>query len=284
MSSGQGGYWAYTSSLALVSSGWFFRARLGLLSLILTVVCLWACEDVRTRRARNEWQTPIRVGLVLVRQGAVDERVYAALRQRVSVLQQRLSAEFRRYHPERPAPMIELVAYGPVTAFEPTPLATDTDLWSRAVHTYRLWRYTSRIDASARVPTRALDSRIYVVASPAQGSLNFVEGFSEAHGRVGVARVDLSMDTIDLALFVAAHELFHTLGATDKYDENGRTMRPLGLPDPDRSPELPQLSAEIMARNRVVSPTLELPPDSLDELSVGRWTAHEIGWLHSAPN
>jgi hypothetical protein len=262
----------------VVSSGWFFRARVGLLSLILASVCLWACHDVRARRARNEWQTPIRVGLVLVRHGAVDERALASLRQRVPALQQRLTSELRRYQPQHRVPMIQLVPYGPVSISEEIPFETDPGLWSRISHTYRLWRYTSGIDSAARVPTHALDSRIYVVARPARGDVHFVEGFSEAHGRVGVARVDLSLDTVDLALFVAAHELFHTLGATDKYDDEGRTLRPLGLPEPDRSPELPQHYAEVMARNRVVSPTLELPPSTLDELSVGRWTADEIGW------
>lgn len=265
--------------MALVSSGWFFRARLALLSLILVVVCLWACQDVRTRRARNEWQAPIRVGLVFVRHGAVNEKVLDKLRARVPWLEQRLAAEFNRYQPGNSAPMIEFSSYGPVSVEEPTPPASDTDLWSRVIHTYRLWRYTSRIDAGAEVPSHSLDSRIYVVASPARGSLNFVEGFSETHGRVGVARVDLSVETVDLSLFVAAHELFHTLGATDKYDAEGRTQRPFGLPDPDRDPMLPQLSAEVMARNRVVSPTLEIPPDDLEQLSVGPWTAREIGWL-----
>ena len=249
-----------------------------MLSLILALVCTWACQDVRARRARNEWKAPIRVGLVLVRDGAVDEHALRQLRARVPVLQERLAAEFRRYRPGAAVPMIELEPYGPVAASEATPLATETNLWSRAVHTYQLWRYTRSIDARAGVPTHALDSRIYVVARPATGVLNFVDGFSEPHGRVGVARIDLNQDTVDLALFVAAHELFHTLGALDKYDEQGRTLRPYGLPEPDRSPLLAQEFAEVMARNRVVSPMLELPPSSLDELSVGRWTAEEIGW------
>lgn len=265
--------------VALVADGWFFRARVGLLSLTLAVVCLWACADVRARRARNEWQEPIRVGLVLVQQGDVDAQALAALRARVPALQARLASEFRRYQPQQRGPMIELEAYGPVSVHEETPLATESDLWSRAVHTYRLWRYTSAIDERAGAPTHALDSRVYLVARPARDSVNFVDGFSEAHGRVGVARVDLDLETVDLALFVAAHELFHTLGASDKYDEEGRTLRPMGLPDPDRSPALPQTHAEIMARNRVVAPNRELPPSDLDELSVGRWTAEEIGWL-----
>jgi len=174
--------------------------------------------------------------------------------------------------------MIELVPYGPVAVSEPPPSEPGTSLWSRALHSYRLWRYTRSVDARAGVPTHELDSRIYVVADPARGSANFVDGFGEAHGRVGVARIDLNAETVDLALFVATHELFHTLGASDKYDEDGRTSLPFGLPEPDLVPRFPQRYAEIMARNRVLSATNEVPPDSLAELRVGRFTAEEIGW------
>ena len=36
-------------------------------------------------------------------------------------------------------------------------------------------------------------------------------------------------DSADFALVVVAHELFHTLGAEDKYDAQGRALVPLGL-------------------------------------------------------
>jgi hypothetical protein len=264
--------------VAVIQNGWFFRVRVTLLSLLLAVVCLWACHDVRARRARNEWQVPVRVGLVLLRHGAVDEQALLALQSRIPALEQRLAAEFQRYQPELSTRMIELVPYGPVTVSEPPPSDPGTSLWSRALHAYGLWRYTRAVDDRAGVPTHDLDSRIYVVVDPARGSANFVEGFGEARGRVGVARIDLNAETIDLALIVAAHELFHTLGASDKYDEDGRTSFPYGLPEPDQVPRFPQRYAEIMARNRVLSATSEVPPDSLAELRVGRWTAEEIGW------
>ena len=43
----------------------------------------------------------------------------------------------------------------------------------------------------------------------------------------------------DFALFVAAHELFHTLGATDKYDASGAALVPSGLAEPDLNPLVP---------------------------------------------
>jgi len=102
---------------------------------------------------------------------------------------------------------------------------------------------------------------------------------SEHGGRVGVALAELDETTVPLALFVTAHELFHTLGANDRYDAEGRTLVPDGLAEPERIPMFPQRYAELMARNRPLAADREVPPASLDELWVGAKTAREIGWL-----
>ncbi len=85
--------------------------------------------------------------------------------------------------------------------------------------------------------------------------------------------IELDASTVDLALFVVAHELFHTLGASDKYDANGRAMIPDGLVEAQRVPLYPQRYAEVMTRNLVLAAGSERPPDSLAELGVGTLTA-----------
>ncbi len=268
----------YTNEV--LTGGWFYRARVAVLSLTLAVVCLWACQDVRARRARNEWHAPVHVGLVIVQRGAVDAHALALLRARTSELERRLASEFQRYRASPGVAMIQFAWYGPVAVSELPPDEADEGFWAKIRQNYRLWRYTRAIDAAAKVPAHELDSRIYVVVEPGQLTRSsLVEGFGEPRGRIGVARVELSVETVDLALFVATHELFHTLGATDKYDASGRTSLPFGLPEPDLVPLFPQRYVEVMARNRVVSESGEVPPQSLGELRVGRLTAEEIGWL-----
>jgi len=102
---------------------------------------------------------------------------------------------------------------------------------------------------------------------------------AEQEGRIGIVDVELDASMVDLTLFVVAHELMHTLGASDKYDANGRTIVPDGLVEPDRTPLYPQRSAVVMARNRPVSASAEATPETLDELAVGSSTAKELGWL-----
>jgi hypothetical protein len=78
---------------------------------------------------------------------------------------------------------------------------------------------------------------------------------------------------------VIAHEILHTLGATDKY--NVATLAPLypmGYAEPYRAPRWPQEFAEIMAGRIPVSAQDFEMPVSLDEVLVGDATAAEIHW------
>jgi len=78
--------------------------------------------------------------------------------------------------------------------------------------------------------------------------------------------------------FVIAHELLHTVGATDKYDANGQPLNPTGLADPNSQPPYPQYKAEIMGGRVALTPNRAEIPKGLEEAVVGYATAAEIGW------
>lgn len=75
---------------------------------------------------------------------------------------------------------------------------------------------------------------------------------------------------------VIAHELLHTLGATDKYATDGRPLYPDGVADPALPPDAPQRAAEIMAGRYVAGSGRLLMPASLAQCVIGAKTAHEI--------
>jgi hypothetical protein len=78
---------------------------------------------------------------------------------------------------------------------------------------------------------------------------------------------------------VIAHELLHTLGATDKYDPaTGRPIHPQGYADPERDPLYPQDRAELMGAHIPLGPGRTRMPRSLAETVIGPLTAAEIGW------
>ncbi|MGH8187189.1 MAG: hypothetical protein ACREUC_11545, partial [Steroidobacteraceae bacterium] len=78
---------------------------------------------------------------------------------------------------------------------------------------------------------------------------------------------------------VLAHELLHTLGATDKYDlANDQPAHPDGYAEPGREPLYPQSVAELMGGRIPLSSDESVTPESLRQVIVGDKTAREIGW------
>jgi hypothetical protein len=245
--------------------------------IVLGGVLLWAGNDWWGRRQRRAWTRPLRIALVLVEREPLDRPTLNTLTGRAFELERRLKQEFERHGGSGVEPFAIMVK-GPVVAHEDPPRLTEEGLAALARHTFALWQWTRDLDQRAELPWRGYDSRIYLVLKPPHGETAFVEGESEDGGRVGVAQADLDEGTLDFALFVAAHELFHTLGASDKYDATGHARYPGGFAEPERTPLYPQRGIELMARNRPLSPTSERPPEKVDELWVGDETARELGW------
>ncbi len=79
---------------------------------------------------------------------------------------------------------------------------------------------------------------------------------------------------------VMAHELLHTLGATDKYDPaTNLPLHPHGFAEPGAQPLYPQSQAEVMGGRIPLSSREAETPRRLSQVVVGRLTAAEIGWL-----
>jgi len=252
------------------------HVRVAILLSVLAVVVLYALRDVMRRRERADWDRTLDVALVLVTEGSADAAALGDMRSRVPALAARLRDQFARYRPSAPAPFAFTV-YGPVPRAVALPDPPGDGLVAAMRHAFALWRFTRDIDGRATVPSRGFDARLYVVVRPPTDRA-LVEGISEHGGHIGIASSELDGSTVDLALFVAAHELFHILGASDRYAADGSTLFPDGLAEPDLVPQFPQRYAELMARNRPLSATDEARPESLDELWVGAKTASEIGW------
>lgn len=78
---------------------------------------------------------------------------------------------------------------------------------------------------------------------------------------------------------VLAHELLHTLRATDKYSlASNAPSYPDGYAAPDARPLLPQSKAELMAGRIPLDDRRAEMPRDLDAVVIGAATAREIGW------
>lgn len=103
-------------------------------------------------------------------------------------------------------------------------------------------------------------------------------------GLLSVVHAFADLDQDQQNNIIIAHELLHTVGATDKYDAHGEPVFPAGYADPSRSPLLPQTKAEIMAVRLPLTETTSRMPESLKESAIGELTAREINWLKAPDN
>lgn len=98
-------------------------------------------------------------------------------------------------------------------------------------------------------------------------------------GLVGIAHVFAAQSMARANQVVVAHEVLHTLGATDKYDlATNLPLFPDGYADAQRQPLYPQRQAELMAGRIPVSDTEAEQAASLRQVMIGALTAREIGW------
>lgn len=78
---------------------------------------------------------------------------------------------------------------------------------------------------------------------------------------------------------VIAHEILHTVGAVDKYSFSGSPQYPHGFSNPNRTPLFPQRSAEVMAGRIPTSHYSSYMAESLNSVTVNKYTATEINWV-----
>jgi hypothetical protein len=84
---------------------------------------------------------------------------------------------------------------------------------------------------------------------------------------------------------IIAHELLHTVGATDKYNlSTGFPIFPEGYAEPDKEPLFPQEFAEIMGGRILLSDSSSAMPESLYQTLIGPVTAQEIKWIGEDEN
>jgi hypothetical protein len=257
------------------------KVRVTVAVVALLVAVVWGLETHTRREDRRSWRRALHVAVILLERQTMAAPVSAAFLGAAADAMDFLALERRRHAPESTAPFWLHVA-GPLPYSHDVadPPRADS-LLTRASYAWDLHRELAAIDRAAGVASGRFDMRLYVLATkPASyRGARFVEGFAEAGGEVGIVRVDLDEKMIGTAWSAVLHELLHAVGAQDKYDERGRAIVPVGLAEPDRTPRYPQRRAEVMAGDIPLGDGRSRLPTGFSELSIGRATAQEIGWL-----
>lgn len=122
--------------------------------------------------------------------------------------------------------------------------------------------------------------RVFLLYHDPQRATLLPDSLGLQKGLLGLAHLFAIDDMTGTNQVIVAHEILHTLGATDKYDlANNQPHHPEGYAEPEQQPLYPQTRAELMAGRIPLSANEAEQPESLRQVMIGPLTAREIGWV-----
>lgn len=249
--------------------------QLRILSLLLILLFV-AASTWYSRASTTDWDETLYIAIYPINADGSDaarNQIAALNKQQFFDIEKFFAREAIRYTQTRVKP-IEIEVAPEVKELPP---ALDrrgnflqTGWWSLKVRWWASENDTAEIPPDIKVFLLYYDADKYEVLDHSvglqKGLVTIVKAFT---GRKNIKRNNV----------IVAHELLHTVGATDKYDlRSNLPAFPNGFADPDQSPLYPQKRAEIMGGRIPLSESTAEQPDSLWETIIGPGTAIEIGW------
>jgi hypothetical protein len=259
-------------------AGTFRRLRILFLLIVLLLVSVTTCE---TRYLSTHWRSPLYVAIYPIAADAspVTRAYVEALdSERFKPIDAFFAREAKRYGVELDDPVKTRLR--PELHDSPPRRAPDASIPMTMLWSLRLRFWAWRVSGHVAEPE---DIRMFVLYHDPALTPVVPHSLGLPQGLIGVVYAFATPDMDGTNDVVIAHELLHTLGATDKYDPGSDAPSfPNGYGDPRQVPLYPQAAAELMAGRRMLSATRWEEPRDLDEVVVGPATALEIRWPHGA--
>jgi hypothetical protein len=247
------------------------------IAVLLYVLLFVAVGSYLSHARARDWDRPLWVNVyVVAADGAPETHTYI---DQVSIdeftpIETFFAAQGRRYG----LPLEQPFHFNLVGAAEAPPEApTDAGLlgtivWSLSMR-WRVAKLNWRNDGPSP------DLVLFVMFHDPSSARIAERSTALSKGLIAVAHVFAARSARSRNGMVIAHELLHTLDASDKYDAaTNQPLYPIGYAEPDRRPLYPQTKAELMAGRIPVTPADARIPGLADAV-VGPATALEIGWM-----
>ena len=246
---------------------------------LVTILIVVGIGTLQTRWRLAQWELPVRaVVYPIVGDGSDVARDYVRnlTVETYRPIENYFTEEAKSFGVEpKHGPPLHVYLAPPVDSLPPPPPIGGSVLsimfWSL---TLRYWAW--RVDTYNGLSP---DVRLFVLYHDPKTSEVLAHSLGLEKGRIGVVNAFATSALAGSNNVVVAHELLHTLGATDKYDlKTGQPRFPDGYAKPDAEPRYPQRFAEIMAGRIPLSDSESVVPPSLNATLVGDGTAREINW------
>jgi len=253
----------------------FKQLRVAILLLILLLVSVTTCQ---TRFRTTGWRQPLYVAIypIAADNSPVTARYVAALNSEYfKSIDRFFTREAARYHLQTDEP-VKTRLRGELR--ELPPQRPEAGLLSTALWSLRLRYWAWRVSGKLSEPE---DIRVFVLFHDPALTPTVPHSLGLSKGLIGVVYAFAAPTMGGENCVVIAHEILHTVGATDKYRVGDNAPRfPDGFGDPSQNPLYPQPVAELMAGRIMLAADNWQQVTSLDEVVVGRATALEIRWVH----
>jgi hypothetical protein len=251
------------------------------IAVLLAVLAMVALDAWLTSRRTTDWDATLRVSVhPIVADGRETTRAYvhALTRDDFAPIEAFLRREAPRYGVALAEPA--RVWLRPALEQAPPLPPADRNLPGTVLWSLKLRWWASRREAAQPRPRG--QARIFVLYYDPETSPRVAHSLGLEKGVIGIVHAFATRSMTPTNNVVIAHELLHTLGASDKYDPaSGQPRFPEGYAEPQRAPRYPQSLAELMGGRVPLSASRAEIPVSLDEVLVGPRTAAEIGWTRS---
>lgn len=249
--------------------------------LLLTLLLIVASGSYLSRARSTSWEDPLWVTVypIAADGGQVTQNYIDSLQTKnFADIENFMAKETGRYSVEINRP-IRIDIGEPVAEQPPTPPETrnpvSVALWSLQL---RWWAHQSTKNQPGATPS----IRLFLVYHDPKVRSEVPHSLGMQEGMIGVVHVFADRKMQPRNNVVIAHEMLHTLGATDKYAiENNLPIFPIGYAEPKRADRLPQQYAEIMGGRIPLSETEAVMPENLQQVRIGRYTALELRWVES---
>lgn len=258
----------------MASRGFFRSVRITLLLLVLFFV---AMNTWLTRLRSTDWNEPLWLVVYPVNgdgSTATQDYIDSLDRNSFSAIESFVAREAARYGVGIREPVTIRLAPQPDERPPLPPLDGNTlsvMLWSLKL---RYWAFANDTFEGPKP-----DVQMFVVYHDPKQHDRLRHSLGIQKGLIGVVNAFGARHLAQTNNVVIAHELLHTLGATDKYDPTtNQPLYPVGYAEPSRTPLHPQIQAEIMGGRIPLSDRQAEMPDSLGQCLIGPETALEIRW------
>jgi hypothetical protein len=249
--------------------------------LILLLILATAAFYAKTQKLKSRsWSTPMDVVIYRINgdnnSPIVNDYIYELDDSVFTPVDQFIEKQSQKYnlitsHPTR-------THLGPVISVQPPESPPPNSNYAAIIWwglKFRYWAYKNTPDSDSNLHR----IRVFVHYHEATKGRHLQHSLGLDKGLLAVVHAFASIDQDQQNNIVIAHELLHTVGATDKYAADNEPIFPIGYADPTQSPLYPQNKAEIMAARIPLSATSSRMADNLDQCIIGEQTAREINWL-----